>query len=221
MREGGTLPAAWRAIAFEQLADASLDGVWACDRDLRCLYWNEAMERLSSLPAARVLGYGILEVLSRIGQQHVEDGIQRVLAGVGTFSSEQRTTGSAANLLQSHCLPVRSERGEIVGVAAIVRDVTEEDRIRHDLRETDARFRNMADASPVLLWMTREDSLGTFFNHTWLEFTGRTMDEELGVGWAENVYFEDFEACMDTYLQSFNARQSFEMEYRLRRWDGE
>ena len=223
MADGGTLPADWRASAFEQFADASIDGVWACDRELRCLYWNRGMERLSALPASRVLGYGILEVLSRGGAGDAQAAIQQVFRGEPGASSEQRGSAntSSAGILRSHYLPIRSERGEIVGVAAIVRDVTEDERIRQDLRETDARFRNMADASPVLLWMSRTDGLCTFFNQTWLEFTGRTMEEEWGVGWAENVYFEDFEECMDVYLQAFNARRQFEMEYRLRRHDGE
>lgn len=109
----------------------------------------------------------------------------------------------------------------MVGVAAMVRDVSEEDRIRQDLRETDARFRNMADASPVLLWMSRTDGLCTFFNQTWLAFTGRTTEEEWGVGWAENVHFEDLESCLETYRVAFNERRVFEMEYRLRRKDGQ
>jgi PAS domain S-box-containing protein len=125
------------------------------------------------------------------------------------------------SVLRSQLLPIHSEAGQVVGVAAIVRDATAEDRVLQDLGETDARFRNMADASPVLLWMSRTDGLCTFFNQTWLEFTGRTMEEEWGVGWAENVHFEDLEGCMDTYLTAFNERRQFEMEYRLRRKDGE
>jgi PAS domain S-box-containing protein len=78
----------------------------------------------------------------------------------------------------------------------------------------------MADASPVLLWMSRSDGLCTFFNQTWLAFTGRTMEEEWGVGWAENVHFEDLEGCLETYRAAFNERRVFEMEYRLRRRDG-
>jgi len=82
------------------------------------------------------------------------------------------------------------------------------------------RFRIMADVAPVLLWMSREDGLCTFFNQTWLDFTGRTLDDEWGVGWAEGVHFEDLQRCMDTYSDAFNAREMFEMEYRLRRRDG-
>ncbi len=216
------MPTAWRATAFEQLADESLDGVWACDRELRCLYWNATMERLSALPAARVLGYGINEVLSRLGDRDETSSIRAVLEGTAGVSSERRaaTREEAPGTFRTHYLPIRSEVGEVVGVAAMVRDVTEEDLIRQALRETDARFRNMADASPVLLWMSRSDGLCTFFNQTWLAFTGRTMEEEWGVGWAENVHFEDLESCLETYRAAFNQRRLFEMEYRLRRKDG-
>jgi PAS domain S-box-containing protein len=223
LARGGTLPAAWRASAFEQLVDESLDGVWACDRELRCLYWNAAMEHFTRLPAARVLGYGIEEVLAGAGDGDVGAAIRRVLEGAAASSLQQRAASGddPARALHTHHLAIRADSGEVVGVAGIVRDVTEEQRIRQDLRETDTRFRNMADASPVLLWMSRTDGLCTFFNQTWLEFTGRTLEEEWGVGWAENVHFEDLEGCLETYRAAFNERRVFEMEYRLRRKDGE
>jgi PAS domain S-box-containing protein len=223
MADGGTLPPGWSSAAFEQLADASLDGVWACDRDLRCLYWNAAMERLSRLPASRVVGYGILEVLSRIGEGSSGPAIGQILAGAAGASYEQRAArdSESSSVLRNQLMPIRSEAGEVVGVAAIVRDATRDDRVLQDMRETDALFRNMADASPVLLWMSRTDGLCTFFNQTWLEFTGRTIEQEWGVGWAENVHFEDLESCMETYRTAFNERRRFEMEYRLCRKDGE
>jgi PAS domain S-box-containing protein len=222
MAERGILPEGWRSIAFENLVDASIDGAWACDRNLRCLYWNPAMERFSTLPAIRAVGYSIVDLLARVADGDVGVAIREVLAGAPTAFSEQRlTTTSSAALLRTQLTPIRLDTGEIVGVTAIVRDTTEAERIRQELRETDARFRNMADASPVLLWMSRPDALCTFFNHTWLEFTGRTLDQEWGVGWAENVHFEDLEGCMETYISAFNERRRFEVEYRLRRKDGE
>ena len=93
--------------------------------------------------------------------------------------------------------------------------------LEQQIQETENRFKNMADAAPVLLWMSRTDGLCTFFNQTWLRFTGRSLEEEWGVGWAEGVHFEDFQRCLDTYVDAFNRRSVFEMEYRLRRHDGE
>lgn len=89
------------------------------------------------------------------------------------------------------------------------------------LRESEERFRTMADCSPVMLWMAGTDALCNFFNKGWLDFSGRRMEDELHNGWAEAVHFEDFQGCMHTFMESFVARRAFRMEYRLRRGDGQ
>lgn len=90
-----------------------------------------------------------------------------------------------------------------------------------DLGDSETRFRTMTNHAPVLLWMAGRDALCDFFNERWLDFTGRTLEEELGSGWASGVHPEDFQHCMTTYLEAFVARRTFTMEYRLRRHDGE
>lgn len=89
------------------------------------------------------------------------------------------------------------------------------------LRESEERFRMMADAAPVMIWMSGVDTQCHYFNKPWLEFTGRTMAEEVADGRAAGVHAEDVDRCLETYVSAFSARADFKMEYRLRRHDGE
>jgi len=90
-----------------------------------------------------------------------------------------------------------------------------------ELHESEERFRIMANAAPVMIWASGTDKLCTFFSKGWLEFTGKSTKEQLGNGWMAGVHPDDLEGCYATYSSAFDGRRSFQMEYRLRRADGE
>jgi PAS domain S-box-containing protein len=89
------------------------------------------------------------------------------------------------------------------------------------IRESEERFRLVANTAPVLIWMSDADKLCTYFNDPWLEFTGGSLESQLGNGWANGVHSEDLERCLRIYTEAFDRRERFRMEYRLRRHDGE
>jgi PAS domain S-box-containing protein len=101
------------------------------------------------------------------------------------------------------------------------RDLSQGELMRNDLIDQGERFfRELADNAPVMIWRSGPDKLCDWFNKPWLDFVGRSMEQELGNGWAEGVHPNDFERCLKTYVAAFDARQRFSMMYRLRRADG-
>jgi PAS domain S-box-containing protein len=113
------------------------------------------------------------------------------------------------------------EHARTVGIVVGFRDDTQRREAERIVRECEERFRLVANAAPVMIWMSGVDKLCTYFNQRWLEFTGRSLKEELGNGWSEGVHPKDLASCLRTYEQAFDRRDAFQMHYRLRRHDGE
>ncbi|HEY6273353.1 MAG TPA: PAS domain S-box protein [Terriglobales bacterium] len=88
-------------------------------------------------------------------------------------------------------------------------------------RESERRFALVADSAPMLVWMAGTDKRCTYFNKGWLDFTGRSLEQEMGDGWVTGVHPEDIARCMNLYSQAFDDHEEFKLEYRLLRHDGE
>jgi PAS domain S-box-containing protein len=106
-------------------------------------------------------------------------------------------------------------------ILALLASLVKQRRAERKLVESETRFRMAADEAPVVIWMSGLDKLCTFVNKPWLEFTGRTIEQELGTGWTEALHPDDLERCLKIYVEAVDARRPFVMEYRLRRFDGE
>jgi formate hydrogenlyase transcriptional activator len=114
--------------------------------------------------------------------------------------------------------PIQAGDGNLVLGAAP--DISDRIREMPTAPDKEEFFRTVANSAPFLIWMSGPDKGCTFFNDRWLKFTGRTMEEELGQGWASGVHPEDLNRCVQRYEEAFDAREEFEMNYRLRHFDG-
>ncbi|HEY8560989.1 MAG TPA: PAS domain S-box protein [Pyrinomonadaceae bacterium] len=121
----------------------------------------------------------------------------------------------------SRAVPVLNAGGEVLKWYGTATDIHDLKQTAEALRESENRFRMMTNNAPMLVWMNDSEKLCTYFNQTWLDFTGRTMEEELGEGWTASIHPDDFERFREASRAAYTAREAFEMEYRLRRFDGE
>jgi PAS domain S-box-containing protein len=172
---------------------------------------------------AEALGQPITMIIPPKLREEEAEILRRIKAGDSLEHSETIRMAKSGNRLDVSLTisPIRDSAGKVVGVSKIARNITERKRAEELLYESEERFRLITNAAPVMIWMSGTDKLCTFFNQPWLEFTGRSLQAELGNGWTEGVHPEDFDSCLKAYTTAFDRRDSFQVEYRLRRHDGE
>jgi PAS domain S-box-containing protein len=185
--------------------------------------WNAGAERMFGFTETEALGQPITMLIPDERRAEEDVLLQRLRAGQRVEHCETvRVTKDGRRLNVSLTIsPVRDSTGNIVGFSKIARDITDRKRAEQTLRESEERFRSVANTAPVLIWMSGTDKLCNFFNQGWLNFTGRPIEVEVGEGWVADVHPDDVKRHRETYSASFDAQVDFELEYRLRRFDGE
>jgi PAS domain S-box-containing protein len=123
--------------------------------------------------------------------------------------------------VEANVAPLLDETGTTVGVRGVTIDITQQHQAEVALKQSEELFRNMADTAPVMIWLTGADKQCTYLNKQWIDFTGHSMEEQLGNGWVDAIHPDDRVRAYQIYANAFDERTTFEMEYRLLRHDGE
>jgi len=205
------------------IVESSDDAIVSKNLDGIIVSWNTAAQRLYGYSEQEAVGKSIAMLIPEAQREEEVEFLQRLIAGerVEHHETVRIAKGGKRVPVSLTISSVRDSTGKVVGFSEIARDITDRKRAEQLLRESEERFRLVADTAPVLIWMSGTDKHFTFFNQGWLTFTGRQMEDELGDGWISAVFPGDVQRCLEIYSVSFDARVDFEMEYRLRRFDGE
>jgi PAS domain S-box-containing protein len=208
---------------FLMMANSTPVIMWASGLDKLCTFCNQAWLDFIGRPLKEQSGYGWAESL------HPEDraGFMKIYSEAfdarEPFTEEYRVRRHDGRYrwISAHGVPRYDEQQNFLGYIGSCVDVTEKKEAEEQAQESEGRFLVMANSTPVIMWATGPDGLGTFCNQAWLDLTGRPLEQQLGYGWTESVHPEDRAGCIKTCSEAFDARRPFTQEYRVRRHDGQ
>jgi len=207
---------------YRRIVETTNEGVWLLDVEFHTSYANQQMAVMLGYEPGEMIGRSVFDFYFPEDIDRKRQALQSRREGLREhFDDRLRRKDGTELWVRTAAIPLYNDNGEFEGAMAMMSDVTEQKRAERALRDSEQRFRLVANTAPVLIWMSGPDKMCTYFNQPWLEFTGRSLAAELGKGWAEGVHPEDLGTCWDTYTQAFDRREMFKMEYRLRRQDGE
>lgn len=205
--------------------EGSQAGTWDWDLVTNKLVWDEYSYRLFGLkPGQFELTYeNYLNLIHPDDRPEVERAIKRAIDQRRELTLEARAIwpDQSIHYIASRGKPFFDSTGRPVRMAGMTIDVSDAKRTEQALRESEERFRAMADAAPVLIWTSNTHGRIDYLNRAWLEFTGRTLEQELGLGWLDLVVEEDRTRVKAAWEKAFQERSPLQIDYRMRRRDGQ
>ncbi|HEX5431653.1 MAG TPA: PAS domain S-box protein [Bryobacteraceae bacterium] len=228
LRDAGGPPAFQRStskalspeLLLAAIVDSSEDAIISKDLNGVITSWNKSAQRLFGYTAEEAIGQTVEALLIPVGRKAEEpDILARLRRGerVEHFETVRRRKDGTLIDISLTISPVRDAGGNIVGASKIARDITEAKRFRDALAESEARFRQVADSMPQLVWTARPDGFVDYYNERWYDLTGFSRTEFGDPGWQAIIHRDDLEKTIQTYRASIESGQPYSAEYRL--WD--
>jgi PAS domain S-box-containing protein len=206
---------------YGRILKAVPEGVWVVDPQGRTIFCNTRMAALLGTDVQTMEDLNCFDPLFPDDVEEAKRHFAAQLAGGPPFDFRLRRMDGSPVWVMISCMPMMDPSGATTGLIGLFTDIGERRRAEEAVRQSEERFRKIADAAPVMIWMSGPDKRCNFVNKQWLEFSGRTFQQEIGDGWADGIHPEDRNRCMAAYFSSFDARRTCRMEYRFRRADGE
>src|SRR5262252_10341186 len=204
-----------------KLIDSSFEPILVWDFDAGIVEWNHGCERLYGFARAEAVGRVIHDLLRTVHPTPIEE-FKTLLAAQGEWVGELRHTTKDGREVIVESRQQITEIGSRRLVLETNRDVTERKRLSEWLlRESETRFRTLADSAPVAIWVNRSDAGCDFVNKAYLDFFGKTLAELQGFGWQPHAHPDDDERYISSYLAAFNKREPFRCQARFRNAKGE
>jgi PAS domain S-box-containing protein len=192
------------------------------DRDLRYRFLNRTLADWLEQPRRAVLGRTMREVVGEAAYEFRKPMVEAALVGEEQWFIADFDHVSRGKLtVQAHYVPHRNAKGKVVGIILVIQDVTEQRANEIALRESEARFRRIANSAPVMMWVTRLDRTRDFVNEAYCEFAGLSPDQINTHDWREWIHPDDWDRIVAESIAGEASLKPFTLEARFRRADGE